>query len=459
LNERIEDSARRLARSIREGEVSARDAAEACLRRIDEVNPRLNAVVQLRREQALREAEAADAATRHGKTLGPLHGVPITVKDSLDTQGLITTWGTGGRAAFVPGVDATVVARMKGAGAILLGKTNTPELTLSFDTENAIYGRTVNPYDLSRSPGGSSGGSAAIVAAGGSPIELGSDTGGSIRLPAHFCGVAGLRPTSGRVPRTGHAVGPGGLLDSLTQIGPLARFVEDLGLVLPIIAGPDPGDPSIAPVPLRDPDAVDVGRLRIALHTDNGIQAARADVAQATIGAAKVLSDQGAKVEETRPPGIEEAGEIFSGLLSADGGAWARHILERAGTALGDSSLEWLVRSPALSADDLARLLQRWDAFRVRMLRFLERFDLILCPPNANPALAYGEWAAHIGGYSYTMPANLAGLPAAVVRAGASTEGLPVGVQIVGRPWREDVALAAAARVESALGGFRPPPL
>ncbi|ETW91961.1 MAG: hypothetical protein ETSY1_45910, partial [Candidatus Entotheonella factor] len=190
------------------------------------VNPSLNAVIKLSAERALDEARVADQAVLNGGELGPLHGVPMTIKDSLDTAGVVSTGGTKGRESYTPQEDATVVARLREAGAILLGKTNTPELTLAGETNNLIYGQTNNPYDLSRTPGGSSGGAGAIIAAGGSPLDMGSDTGGSIRLPSHFCGIAGIKPTSGRVPRTGHVVPFGlGAVDALTQNGPMARFV------------------------------------------------------------------------------------------------------------------------------------------------------------------------------------------------------------------------------------------
>ena len=200
MDEITSSSARSLADAIRVKELSSREIVEAYLARIDEVNDRLNAVVQVTGERALAEAHNADEMTARGESKGPLHGVPMTIKDSLDTEGIITTGGTTGRASFVPKMDSTVVARLRAAGAVLLGKTNTPELTYAGETDNLVYGRTNNPYDLSRTPGGSSGGAAAIIAAGGSPFDMGSDTGGSIRLPAHFSGIAGIKPTSGRVP-------------------------------------------------------------------------------------------------------------------------------------------------------------------------------------------------------------------------------------------------------------------
>jgi amidase len=265
MNDVIYASATSLARAIRAKEVSSAEVVHAYLQRLEAVNPALNAVVQLCADTAQAEARAADAALARGQIMGLLHGVPMTIKDSLDTAGVITTGGTTGRASCVPTQGATVVARLRQAGAILLGKTNTPELTLAGETDNLIYGRTNNPYDLTRTPGGSSGGAAAIVAAGGAPFDIGSDTRGSIRLPAHFTGIAGIKPTSGRVPRTGHIVPWGlGAVDALTQLGPLARYVEDLALILPILAGVDWSDPAIVPMPLGDPQAVPLKGLRVA---------------------------------------------------------------------------------------------------------------------------------------------------------------------------------------------------
>ena len=214
-------SATTLARFIRTNLVSSAAVVDAHLARLEAANPKLNAVVQLQAEVARQQARAADEAVSRGERLGPLHGVPITLKDSLDTAGMVSTWGTMGRADFTPEHDATVVARLRAAGAVILGKTNTPEFTLAGITDNDVYGRTNNPYDVERSPAGSSGGAGAILAAGGSALDLGSDTGGSIRMPSHYCGIAGIKPTSGRVPRTGHAISfEVGALDAFTQIGP-----------------------------------------------------------------------------------------------------------------------------------------------------------------------------------------------------------------------------------------------
>ena len=228
LTDIVSASATRLAAAIRRREVSCIEVVEACIQHIQRVNPHVNAVVQLTSDRARAEAKARDRALARREHVGPLHGVPITIKDSFDVAGVVSTAGTTGRRAFVPASDAIAVARMRAAGAILLGKTNCPELTLSYETDNLVYGRTSNPYDFTRTSGGSSGGAAAIIAAGGVSLDIGSDTGGSIRVPSHFCGIAGIKPTSGRVPRTGHIMPAEGVLQSLTQIGPMARFVDDL---------------------------------------------------------------------------------------------------------------------------------------------------------------------------------------------------------------------------------------
>jgi amidase len=427
------------------------------------VNPSLNAVVQLRAEAAQAEAQAADAALARGQIMGPLHGVPMTIKDSLDTAGVITTGGTTGRASFVPVQDATVVARLRAAGAILLGKTNTPELTLAGETDNLIYGRTNNPYDLSRTPGGSSGGSAAIVAAGGAPFDIGSDTAASIRWPAHCGGIAGIKPTAGRVPRTGHIIPFGlGARDLLTQNGPMARFVEDLHLILPIICGPDWQDPAIVPMPLGDPVAVELTRLRVAVHTDNGIMTPTAAIQAVVRQAAQAPTGAGMAVEEACPRALARSHTLAAALASADGRAWMQRLLDNAGTT---EVHPWLAAnlSPAqgMSVAEFTALLEEIDQFRSEMLAFMEHYDVILCPVNALPALPHGTWrdAFRQGTFSYTQAYNVTGWPGAAVRGGTSPEGLPIGVQIVTRPWREDVALAVAQYLEGVLGGWQQPPL
>jgi amidase len=425
--------ARALAQAIRARDVSALEVVEAHLNRIAAVNPSLNAVVQLTDERARQQARAADAALVRGEAVGPLHGVPFTVKDVIETAGVVCAAGLPERATFVPQRDATVVARLRAAGAILLGKTNVPPGGGGIECDNLVYGRTNNPYDLDRTPGGSSGGEAAIIAAGGSPLGLGSDSGGSIRLPAHNCGVAGIKPTINRVPATG-AGHSADLSDARTVVGLLARSVDDLALALPLIAGEDGQDAGIVPVPLLAPEAVDPRALRVAFYTHDGVSEPTAETAKAVQAAAQALAGAGATVEEARPDGLERAWDLTQSV-------WRSYLGE-------------------MTARDYHQFTARWTRFRSRTLAFMQSWDVIVCPTCACPAVPHGtstdfQQATMI---SYTVAYSLTGWPCVTVRAGTSPEGLPIGVQVIARPWREDVALAAALLIEQACGGWQLPP-
>lgn len=449
-----------LAEAIRKKKVSSAEVVNACLKRIEEVNPKLNAVFQIQVERAREEAQSADAALARGQVKGPLHGVPMTIKDSLDTAGVISTAGATGRARYVPAKDATVVARLRAAGAILLGKSNTPEFTGGGEAENLVYGRTNNPYDLTISPSGSSGGEGAIIAAGGSPFGIGSDSGGSVRLPAGFCGVAGIKPTNGRVPLTGHILSyTEGVGVSVHALGPLARYMADLDLILPIIQGVDWEDPFVVPMPLSSLRTVDVRKLRVSFHRDNGIVTPSDEVQRAVQAAASAVKDAGASVDEIRPRGIEEYFPIHKDPGNSNGGASRARLLRMTGTSESRPRAE---SQPASSAqvDDF---LSRANGYRSRMLSFMETYDVIICPFYYQIPQPHG-WT-HLPNfdgsrdYSYTRIFNTLGWPAAVVRAATSSSGLPIAVQIVARPWRDDVALAVAAVIESKLGGWKPPAL
>ncbi|MBI4164879.1 MAG: amidase [Acidobacteria bacterium] len=455
-------SASHLARALQEKWVSSEELVRAMIDRIEAVNPRLNAVVLLASEQALKAAREADRRRGQGELCGPLLGIPFTLKDAIETEGVICTGGTEGRKSYVPSADATVVRRLRAAGAVLLGKTNCPEFGWAWESDNLIYGRTNNPFDLKLSPGGSSGGESAMIAAGGSAFGLGSDAGGSVRFPAHCTGIAAIKPTSGRVPRTGHFPGPGGTLDSLWQIGPLARSVDDLALILPVITGPDFHDPSVVNAPIGEGRTQDIESLRIAFHTHNGIVPPADEVADVVKKAAAAIASAGARVEELRPPGIEETYDIYLRLFSADGGLGIEQLIRDAGTTQIHPLLEQVLaiqRANACTMADFVTLVGRWDSFRSRMLAFMEDWDAILCPVAPFAGMRHGATYDILDSFSYTMSYNLTGWPAAVVRAGWMTGGLPVGVQIVARPWREDVAIAVAKVIETALGGFQSPPL
>lgn len=452
----IYSSVVQLAEAIQARAISSVEVVEACLRRIEEVNPKLNAVVTLCADAALDEARQADAALARGESHGLLHGIPMTIKDSLDTAGVVTTGGTLGRRNFVPAQDATVVARLKNEGAILLGKTNTPELTLSFETDNFVFGRTSNPYDLTRTSGGSSGGAAAIVASGGAPFDIGSDYGGSIRLPAHFCGVAGIKPTTGRVPRTGHIFPyASGASDAYQSIGPLARTVDDLTLLLGIIAGPDWQDPVIVPMPPVNPDAVDLSTLRVSYHTDNGIVTPTPEIVQVVKDVAQALRPAVASVTEDRPKRLEESHALWPTLADADGGYGLLELLQKAGTTRPRRAYSSAERE--VSGREFGRLLREMDLFRSQMLGFMANYDVIICPVNANVAIPHGTCDVYDAGFSYTETYNLTGWPGAVVRAGTSPEGMPIGVQVVANPFREDVALKVAQFIEQTFGGWQKP--
>lgn len=460
MDELLFGSAAALARAIRRKKISSEEVTAACLKRIEQVNPRLNAVVQVTADAALRDAREADARLARGEGRGALEGVPVTIKDSFEMAGVISTSGTMGRARFVPERDSTAVARLRAAGAVILGKTNVPDMLLAFETDNLIYGRTNNPYDAERTPGGSSGGEAAIIAAGGSPLGLASDSGGSIRWPAHCCGIAGIKPTSGRCARTGHFSPPGGILDSMWQIGPMARYVEDLKLMLPMLAGPDGRDVHIYPVPLGDPDAVALPGLRLAFHTNNGVMAAAPEIAATVRAAATALAEAGVQVEEERPAATRQTYDLAMAWFGFDGGASLRAVLGMIGsTGIHPLLARYLEtiggRSP--SASDFAVLAGRLDIYRRSMLGFLDRYDAMLCPAGAYTAMPHGTTFDQLRAFSYTMAFNLTGWPAAVVRCGTSKEGLPIGVQVVARPWREDIALALAQQLEMALGGYARP--
>ena len=463
-------SATKLAGLIREKKVSSVEAVNAYYARIDAVNPKINAVVQFCRERALTEAKAADQALARGELKGALHGVPITIKDSIDTEGVISTGGTVGRINYIPPKDATVVARVRAAGAILLGKTNTPEWTLAgggipgiSTTANIIYGVSRNPYDTTRSTAGSSGGAGAIVAAGGAAFDIGTDWGGSIRGPAHNNGIAGIKPTYGRVPRTGHIVGYGGYLDTWQEIGPLARRVEDLSLILSIIGGPDFSDCAMYPVPLQDPSAVDISKLRVAFFTNNGVAETTTETQDVIRTCAKYFADAGAKVTEDFPKDlIMELEEIRFKFMAADGWAYLKRLAEKWGTKAVSPTVVARYEQGTVSTAELIELWEKQDANKVKFLQWVKNYDVVLCPAAGKPAQPINlgiQSAAWKPGSSYTGMFNTTGYPSAVVRAGTSPESLPIGVMVTGQPWRDDVVLAASAYVESKSGGWQRPPI
>jgi len=463
VNSLLSLSATKQAALIRNRELSSVELIEAHLSHISAVNPSINAVVELLDRSALHQARAADDALARGQSIGPLHGVPFSIKDSIEVEETRCTAGTAGRAAApLSTADATLVARLRQAGAIPIAKTNLPDLLFAFESDNLLFGRTNNPYDLTRTSGGSSGGEAALIAACGSPMGLGSDCAGSVRLPGAFCGIAAIKPTSGRLPRTGHFPPAGGWIEALWQIGPMARHVEDLVQMMGLLAGPDDVDSTVADVRFSPLDERKLGGLRIAFHIDNGCCAASEEVGAVVRSAADALALDVAVAEETRPSCVSDAYDLEMKLLGADGGDSLRAYL----AALGSSRVHplltgWLDKLEAYRTDlaGFQHYWADWDGYRSEMACFLRQYDAIVCPAYPQPALPHGVSTqdANFRGFSYTMAYNLAGLPGAVVRCGESSSGLPIAVQILAKPWREDVALAIAARLEQVLGGWKAP--
>lgn len=447
-----------IANAVRQKEIKSVDLVRGFLDRIEKVNDQLNAVVLSNAEHAMKLAEKADTDLEQGNLHGPLHGIPMTIKDSLDTSEMITTWGTLGRKDYRPGPDATCVARLRSAGGIILGKTNTPEFTLWFQTDNLVYGQTKNPFDLTRTPGGSSGGAAAIIAAGASIFDIGTDTGGSIRLPSHFSGITGIKPTTGRVPCTGNALPSSGMIARLSQPGPMARYVDDLSYLLKIISGPDQIDPNAVDAQLYDPDDVDVSTLRIGYHTDNGIKTPTQAIIDTIENAISLLRDSGQTVTDTRPAGVEMTNFIAGRVFSADGGEMVEGLLEDCHTTEPSPRIKANLASPGLPLDqrEFAQVINLWDNYRSSMLGYFEDYDILICPVNAKTALPLNEEEDNMA-YTYTIAYNLTGWPGVVIRGGSDENGLPIGIQILARPFREDHCLAVAAWLERQLGEFPKP--
>ncbi|HEX7360993.1 MAG TPA: amidase [Bryobacteraceae bacterium] len=455
-------SAREMAAKIRARQISSVELVRRHLERIESLDTAIHAVMRTLKDSALRQAEAADRKLAAGGACGPLHGVPISIKDSIDVAGFPTSAGTLGRINAAPAAeDATLVRRLRAAGAIPIAKTNLPDLLFSFESDNLIFGRTNNPFDPERTSGGSSGGEAALIAACGSPLGLGSDSAGSVRLPAHFCGIASIKPTSGRLPRSGHVPPASGWIERLWQIGPMARYAADLRLAMQILAGEDGEDFTTPPVPLLE--GPDLSKLRVAFFDDNGFAPCIPAVKDAIRTCAQSLSRMGAAVEEEKPPGVEHAYELELAIFGADGADGIdAYLAEHGSTTVHPLLTDFVdrMRPFRVSGADFARCWARWDDYRARLAVFFQRYDAILCPVYTQAALRHGESRidTNFEGFSYTMAWNIAGAPAAVVRC-AEFEGLPIGVQVVAKPWRDLTALTICEAIEVEFGGWKAPSL
>jgi amidase len=444
--------------------VSCRDVIEAHLARIEAVNPALNALVEAADPQrCLDAADEADRRATRGDPLGSAHGLPVVIKDVMNVAGLACSGGSP-VVRSVADEDATAVSRLRGEGAIVLGMTNVPEMGRGGESNNNLYERTNNPYDLTRTPGGSSGGSAALVAAGGAALSLGSDGGGSIRQPCHNTGIAGLKPTHGRIPRTGSVFGDAlGVFGPFNCYGPLARTVEDLYLGLSIMAGPDLRDPYAAPAPLGHPDDVDLGSLRVATYLDDGTSRPSNDVATVVEAAAQAMVEVAKVVEQNTPGCVGRTMELLweSVFLGGDRGRGFEEDLQEIGaTDPSEELAEFLrqAREVDFSLSEARRRFVAIDEYRIEMLTFMADYDVIICPAMPTAAKPHHHGLVEINDFSHVMVHNLTGWPAAVVRCGTSADGLPVGVQIVARPWHDATALAVAGHLQKVFGGWRPPP-
>ena len=450
MNDLVAQSLETIARLIREREVSPVEVAEAHLERISELNPALNAIVTLAPD-VLERAKEAETAVKRGDQLGSLHGVPVTIKDTIETAGLRTTSGSVIRQVYVPENDAPAVARLKAAGAIVLGKTNAAEMAMDYTADNPVFGRTNHPLNPELTPGGSSGGEAVAIATCMSPGGLGSDLAGSVRIPAHFCGICGLKPATGRVPGEGQFPPSSGPYSLGAVIGPMARTVGDLRIMLDALSKDPPGKQSL-----------DIRGFRVAWYTDDGVAPVTEETARAVSEAARVLSDAGLIVEERHPPHVERGNEIWLKMFSRASVVQLRNVYkgrEKEGGSFVSWRLSTADDTPPPTLDDyIANWMER-DRLREELLRWMERTPIIVAPVGATPAYPHDTLKVAVGGstlgtfraFSYAQTFNVFDLPVVTVPAGKSNDSLPIGVQIVGPPFAEEMILQAAAIIEDAL--------
>jgi len=456
----IELSACEMAEGIRAREFSSLELIDAHLAQIDRINPILNAYVQLRADEARDEAKRADGAVVARNVLGPLHGVPVSIKSCIDVAGTRCESGSRLRKGNVPSADATLVARLKAAGAIVLGVTNTPEFLMAWETDNALYGRTNNPWDLSRTAGGSSGGESAAIASFMSAAGVGSDGGGSIRVPAHYTGICGLKPTPGRVPTSGHYPPGEGAVSWLGTVGPMARTVGDLQTLFRVMAGEDLADAESAPVPLVEIEASELEHTHVGLMVEDPAHPVTAETRAAVEAAATVLSDAGLVVEPFHPPLLDRAHKLwvdaFVKMIALSSQSMVRGNEAELSPIFRDY-LEYAASFPPLTAEEILASLAERDIVRTHSLKQTERCPILLMPVAPGPAFRHGEigWlqakhsATFVDAFAYTQWFNLLGCPAAAVPMTQSEEGLPIGVQIVGHPFKDELVLAVAKLVES----------
>jgi Asp-tRNA(Asn)/Glu-tRNA(Gln) amidotransferase A subunit family amidase len=452
---------------LRAGELSIPELAEAHLRQIERLNPILNAFADFDRERVRTQARALEAQPADKR--GPLHGLPVTVKSSIATAGYKCEIGSLNHKGDIPREDAIVVARLRAAGALILGTTNCPEFLMAYETANDLHGQTRNPWDLDRTPGGSSGGESAAIAAGMSAAGLGSDSGGSVRVPAHFTGICSLKPTPGRIPGRGHLPPCVGPFSTLGAIGPMARTIADIDLMFRTLSGYDDADPASSPVPLRTLTLDELRAHPIGFFEDDDITPVTPETRAAINTAAETLRSAGFRVEPFRPRTLEQLRKLWWSFFVQCGAMFYQPEIRHGRDQLSPIFREFLSiadKSGSLSSTDLLNAWAESDLLRARSLEEMRNHPVLLCPVASTPAWKHGErtWTIdnqpvqYLDSVRYTQWFNTLGAPAAVIPVGRSPEGLPIAVQIAARPFHDEVALGIAAILDAAFG-FSPPPL
>ena len=461
-----QQSAFELLALLRTKQISALELAEEYIRQIERLNPQVNALVDFDPERVRAQALASDNSSDN---LGPLAGLPVTVKSSISTAGYRCEIGSLVNRGNIPTRDATVVARLRKAGAVILGTTNCPEYLMAYVTENLLHGRTNNPWNLDYTPGGSSGGESAAIAAGMSAGGLGSDSGGSVRVPAHFTGICSLKPTPGRIPGDGHLPPCIGPFSFLGAIGPMARTIGDVALLFTALSGQDPVDPVSPPVELRKPTLDQIKRLPIGYFEDDGLVPVTTDTRKAIQDAAQALRKQGVEVRPFRLKGLEQARKLWELFFVRCGAMFEEPLVRGHEDKLSQVFRDFLARAhaaPPLTAEELLNAWAEADIIRGKLLTQMQEFLLLLCPVCSVPAFRHGErsWTIdgqqveYLGAMCYSQWFNLLAAPAAVVPVGRSPGGLPIGVQVVGRPNEDEVVLKVASLIDGAFG-YVPPPI
>ncbi|MGA3135727.1 MAG: amidase [Terracidiphilus sp.] len=468
MSDLVLEPATRQLELLRSGEISVVELAEAHLEKIARLNPELNVFADFDAERVRERARKHDE-WRGTRSRRPLFGLPVTVKSSIATRGFKCEIGSRLHEGEVPRKDAVVVARLRAAGALILGTTNCPEFLMAYETVNLLHGRTRNPWDLERTPGGSSGGEAAAIAAGLSAGGLGSDSGGSVRVPAHFTGICSLKPTPGRIPGRGHlppCVGPFAILGS---IGPMARTMADVALLFRTLSGQDPLDPVSPPLALREPGLAELRSNRIGYFEDDGLVPVTPETRATVNAAAAALRDAGFRVEPFRPRTLEQLRRLWWKFFVQCGAMFFAPEIAGREHQLSPIFSEFLSFSAAVPPLTAAELLDAWaelDLLRSKTLAEMSEHPVLLCPVASIPAFKHDErtWIVegraveYLDAVRHTQWFNALASPAAVVPVGRSPEGLPIGVQIVARPFQDETALGIAAVVDAAFG-YRPPPI